>query len=757
MLLTNDLIMQARYRHLLYRGIARQLRRPQIHTSQHLNRTALSSQEDGRKFMSAYHEFTRPVHLRFLSDSASAARSDHLLHLVTPILAQGNVESLEQAHSLVVTAKANDGFTDSLEQARLAVFDAWMRYFEQLTDAYNKSVPPDTLDDLLRVRAVEQARVMLELLLPVLKHNKHGLSDFLIQSMNVTDLELSGQTSEYRHNANLPLSQRCNALLRAFGTLARIGHDKSQGKHLHAIPQRAQYILEQMEATLIASSTDEHDGRVILKPTVEAYNAVLEAWAFSQEHLRGNMAEQIFQKIPRTNGESFRLVIRAWCRSRDRRAAFHATGHLMKMLRRREHGEEDFEPSLEDYHLLLKAWETAEDRTSPSKAQSILRLMEQALAKEITTIHPDLACYRSVLNTAAQRPNFSELGRMVDDILTKMKAQIIIPDAACYTAAIRTWRNCALHPDNFEHRELAVRRSLELLADMNVANLQSTQLSVRPSTTNINDVLEALSASKHPERTNQAEQLLESLEDGYDKALESLRPNADSYRFTINIWGTTSLVERVPRARAIIWRMMEQYETLRTYNKTHDIVEVFNAFIRICGSVRVEGEDVGLSVFKEALSSIENMKGLDGLQPNSSTYAALLETSKSLLPLGKQRQRVVDEVFRLCVEDGMVDEHVLKMLRLATTVEQYTKLVINRSEDAEGIKIVPEPWTVNVLGGRVLNAVGRRTTPLTIDGQLTETLAMKEFQMRRLSDKRNRNLLQGGRLRASPLDRHVTS
>ncbi len=84
------------------------------------------------------------------------------------------------------------------------------------------------------------------------------------------------------------------------------------------------------------------------------------------------MAERIFVKLSegnvsgaRADGESYRLIIWARALSRDARAAFSATGHLMKMLRRLEKEEDDtepslMEPSLEDYHVVLKSWTRAE-------------------------------------------------------------------------------------------------------------------------------------------------------------------------------------------------------------------------------------------------------------------------------------------------------------------------------------------------------------------------------------------------------------
>jgi hypothetical protein len=54
---------------------------------------------------------------------------------------------------------------------------------------------------------------------------------------------------------------------------------------------------------------------------------------------------------------------------------------------------------------------------------------------------------------------------------------------------------------------------------------------------------------------------------------------------------------------------------------------------------------------------------------------------------------------------------------------------------------------MNALGGKVKSADGRKTIPLGVDGLLKRTTAMKEFQMRRLLDHRNRDLLRGGRWR----------
>jgi len=402
---------------------------------------------------------------------------------------------------------------------------------------------------------------------------------------------------------------------------------------------------------------------------------------------------------------------------------------------------------------------------SPGKASSVLRLMEDAYGKGLTEVQANRECFRCVLQTAAQRPNVEDLGTLVDAVLAKMDEQFILPDSACYGAAIRTWKNSALNPDMYDYREMSVRRCLELLDRMRVAHNQSIVSQVRVATQNVNDVLEALCVSTNHKRIEQAELLLESLEAaaeaaaGRDEMRHDPRPNANSYRLVIDVWRTAQSIEKVPRAMAILWRMKESYDAIATNSQKPDIVEVFNAFVRVCGSVRPRGDkDDGAHVFREALAAVESMRSLKGLYPNAVSYAVLLEACKILLPLGKERLRVVEQVFHLACDEGMVDDGVLRELRSVASEEQYSKLVIAPSEIVEGTKMVPESWSRNALGGRVVTADGRRTKPLTVDGQLAITNAMREFQMRRLRDKRNRNLLQGGRLRNKlPAAMRVTS
>jgi hypothetical protein len=203
---------------------------------------------------------------------------------------------------------------------------------------------------------------------------------------------------------------------------------------LKEAPQRAQYLLDRMEDTSGLALA-------LSPPPTQAYHSVMECWAYSQEHRRATMAEGVFQRLHGTTSsssltstptalpphgnkrqphrqqfqqrrhrpslDSHRIMVHAWGRTtRDPRAAFHATGHLMRMVKlvqqqqnqqhqnqqhqqqhhhndgdeyqyprgdafeagdRKDYDEDDndvedrrIEPTIDDFRVVMEAWTRAE-------------------------------------------------------------------------------------------------------------------------------------------------------------------------------------------------------------------------------------------------------------------------------------------------------------------------------------------------------------------------------------------------------------
>jgi hypothetical protein len=256
-----------------------------------------------------------------------------------------------------------------LRQARAKVLGAWLQSQEHCLESSSSAEQRDRAQLRLICTAAERAHNILEKMEPSLARTSTTLANSVYGDVkNRTGIELSEEEEagrRQRKNFNPVLTEHCDAVLTAWARASRAGH-RVQTRITRGIPQRAQFLLERMEATYVdpESSVDS-----TARATVGSYNRVLEAWAYSGEHLRGTMAERVFANLStgnvsgaRLDGESYRLIIWAWSLSRDPRAAFTATGHLMKMLRRHDKSEEedDMEPSLEDYQVVLKAWTRAE-------------------------------------------------------------------------------------------------------------------------------------------------------------------------------------------------------------------------------------------------------------------------------------------------------------------------------------------------------------------------------------------------------------
>ena len=381
-------------------------------------------------------------------------------------------------------------------------------------------------------------------------------------------------------------------------------------------------------------------------------------------------------------------------------------------------------------------------RNAPIEALGILRYMEKGLDDSFCTTLVDEACYRNYLLASARKSQFFEQGPLADQILTKLKNQQIIPNQDFYTAAIQIWKNSALNRLFTEKTELSIARTVELLQELSLAHHRSTLVSIKPTTQNYNDVLEALAASRKAVSRDIAETLVKVMEDSSNSTTD-IQPDADTYKWLLSVHTASRAPDKLQVSKQALERMKESF-VKKDEESQSPIVGVYNAFIQVCASMKADN-----SCLQEALGAVSEMQSLYGLKPDSQTYANLLRVCKNQLVVGPERSRIVQSIFDGCCEEGLVDEDVLKSLKAATSEEQYDRMVVFVSEGEEGIRTVPDEWTANVGGSGQVAASGRKlkAAPLTVEGRFTVTTAMKEDRMRKLRSKVNQRVLQGGRLK----------
>lgn len=619
------------------------------------------------------------------------------------------------------------------------LIDSWMDYQTSLMDE------------------VQQQRETIMEKISSLSHDGSNIKSSIVSDESTKSHSLQNQYLREIHFAatsmtgilqridGQPTSYHFVSILKAWANTCQIAHEmgKSKTSFVVGAPQRSQLILSKMEP----------------EATVEAYNEVIKAWAYSSEYLRGTMAEQVFQNIRFPTEASFRMIMRAHAWSKESRSAFHATGHFMRLMRLLETNQVDDNaqpslspssspsPSINDYHILCNAWTQAGDKNSSSKVYSVLQIMITAYAKGHTDLRPDLQCYRDALITMSRRHNVEGVGELADEVLKEMKEQMMYPDTECYRSAILTWKHVAMSSDSLDP-EYAIKRTQELLLEMTEAYHRTNQIIIQPTTEDYNNVLQSLSLSKSQNSVNYAQRLFQTLK---KESSQIGGPDAQSYRCMLGVWRTSRSPLKVTHAEQLLEEVKEIYrkdESWREIKSPHYryIVDVFTAFVRVCGSQNFcNREDMHerTKVMTTSLRILKDMRKM-GLTPNSDTYTALIEACDRILPInGKERQRVLEYIFLLTCEEGFVNQILLETLKSVTSSYLYTRLVVSKSSPMNDTKKVPQSWTRNVKGYRE----GNKVMPLCIHGNFTFTKSAAEYRMRKLRQRTNQKLLQGGRLK----------
>ena len=205
--------------------------------------------------------------------------------------------------------------------------------------------------------------------------------DLLIQmedSSGVSDhyssMRLSGFIESNVRNKSLrPTSHHYDSVISAFANATTAAHTTHYASHL---AKNAPYIAQRWLQRMETLAFDPHSG---VTPTVESYHRVMEACAasgsssgtpfstasFSNKQSKAAVLTQaIFDKLKentnvRPTAREYKLLLRTWCGSSCKDAAFKATGLWMTMQKSLRWGIEEMEPSLDDGKMVLKAWSKA--------------------------------------------------------------------------------------------------------------------------------------------------------------------------------------------------------------------------------------------------------------------------------------------------------------------------------------------------------------------------------------------------------------
>lgn len=160
-----------------------------------------------------------------------------------------------------------------------------------------------------------------------------------------------------RHAGLRPTSHHYDTAIMAFANASK-GNTSTQTINAPYIAQRW---LQRMETLAF----DPHSG---VTPTVDSYYHVMEAFAASGASHKlckaSFLTQSVFDKLKQSTtlhptAREYRLLMRTWCSSTSKDAAYNATGIWMAMKSSFESGVEEMEPTLDDGKMILEAWSKA--------------------------------------------------------------------------------------------------------------------------------------------------------------------------------------------------------------------------------------------------------------------------------------------------------------------------------------------------------------------------------------------------------------
>lgn len=449
---------------------------------------------------------------------------------------------------------------------------------------------------------------------------------------------------------------------------------------------RATTILKEMERRYATGESET-------APDCSSYNAAIDAWAKCRIADGASNAEQIMQHMQKLYMEGYPEgddVVKA-----DK-------SHWMQV-----------SPDTVTYNAVIDAWSHANSGKGLNKATTILDMMEQAYeASGDARIKPNIRTVNSVVNAYAKRGNAAadadaswdaaeKAERLVNATIARYEEtgdEDYRPDVTTYTSVIDAYGRCG--------DVQATERAEALLEHMEHSYRETGDKKMRPNFRTYTAVITAWSKTRDDRSPHRAEELVERMErlhaeaeakarGGYLTKDEWTKPNTRTYTAVINCWARSRDNTKPQRALRILKKMNDLAKN--GDESVRPNLYTYNSAIDACAKCRGTSEQQAQAL-KIAFAILKAIQVAKNVKPNHVTYGTLIKATGNLMPAGPERNDIARAVFEKCCKAGMVEDVMLKHLRMAVdgdVLQEVLKGVMDRNGFADYSKIPPE-WTKNV-------------------------------------------------------------
>lgn len=389
-----------------------------------------------------------------------------------------------------------------------------------------------------------------------------------------------------------------------------------------------------------------------IKPNVFMYTAILEAYANDDNRSVSNAvkAQELCEWMTANdivpNARSFSAVIRAWGKTDAAIGTLEAEQCLENMKRLCDEGVIKDGPNVYHYNSVLKAWAKSQADDSADRAEALLRKMESG---NIAHVKPNTISYNTCIDAYAQNGDGENaealLNRMEELFQTRVNMECK-PNTRSYNSVINAYAK-SLENNSALKAETFLRKMENIYEESNKEDLD-----IKPDFFSFSTVINAWARSIEPGKASKVLQLYREMKHSHENGNASLRPNVVVFNSIINACAYT------------VGDPSEQREAM----------EIANMMLK----------ELGESTYANA---------------DQVTYGTYLKVCQNQLPQSEMRSKIVNAVFKRCIEDGQVGQLVLDQAKGVTTPDQYEELLGDYCTETHWMDL-PEEWTRNVVEGK---------------------------------------------------------
>jgi Pentatricopeptide repeat domain len=325
------------------------------------------------------------------------------------------------------------------------------------------------------------------------------------------------------------------------------------------------------------------------------YNVALNAWSKQGGRTAAEHVDRLLEQMTAPKDIiTYATAMSAWSKSGMNA---HAVARVEGLLRTME--QDGLEPNHVVVNTVMSAWVKSRNPNASNRTAELLEYLESPSS----TAKPDLMTYNNHIHALTLSPrNVKEADTLLKSLIERSNRREIYfrPNTYSFNLVISAWAEC--------HDYEAAWNALKLLRQM-IHRKDYPD----PDTFSFNQVLKALSHSIRPDSARLAEQLLTTMEAGYEaNTLRNAKPDVVSYTSVIVALSRSGEANAAERGELILARSQSA--------KVKPTTTMYNALITLWGKARR-----GTYGARRAEQLLNEMK-VHGVEPNTVSYNTVMDS-----------------------------------------------------------------------------------------------------------------------------------